>query len=162
MLYDTFIYPVNVGVNFPHPKFVIECPRTSTATLLKHLKRYVLRSKVKIRDASEEYSLWSVWGDSLLHGSGEEDKNVPTGSLVKRTKRISDIGCIDPRVPGFGYRAVLSQDKGNVWNVYEQTSLLTNCLAKISKASYHLWAITKNSLKANIQFAEFCTVYRRV
>lgn len=26
------------------------------------LKRYVLRSKVKLRDVSEEYDVWSAWG----------------------------------------------------------------------------------------------------
>lgn len=165
MLYDTFIYPVNVGVNFPHPKFVIECPKSSTSTLLKHLKRYVLRSKVKIRDASEEYSLYSVWGDALVHGPGGEEKNVPTGSLVKGTKRISDIGCMDPRVPGFGYRAVLPQDKGNdnwwrLQHIPYPFSLIVK--EKISKASYLLWVITQSSLKPSIQSAESCMEYRRV
>jgi folate-binding Fe-S cluster repair protein YgfZ len=28
------------------------------------LKRYVLRSKVKLRDVSNEYDIWAVWGDS--------------------------------------------------------------------------------------------------
>lgn len=30
--------------------------------LLAMLKRYVLRAKVKLRDVSEEYSVWAAWG----------------------------------------------------------------------------------------------------
>lgn len=32
--------------------------------LLKHLKRYVLRSKIKLRDVTEEYDTWSVLDSS--------------------------------------------------------------------------------------------------
>lgn len=28
------------------------------------LKRYVLRSKVKLRDVSEEYDVWAAWGSA--------------------------------------------------------------------------------------------------
>lgn len=121
MLYDAFIYPVNVGVNFPHPKFIIECAAGSTTLLLKHLKRYILRSKVNLRDVSEEYGLWSIWGNALVKAPplsvvDSSRVGVPTGSLVKTNKRISDIGCFDPRVPGFGYRAVIPKDQGSVNN----------------------------------------------
>lgn len=100
MLYDAFIYPINDGKEFPQPKFMIECASTATTGLLKHLKRYILRSKVKVRDATEEYKLWSIWG------SGLTTMNVNT--------RLSNIGCVDPRVPGFGYRAILPQDQGKL------------------------------------------------
>ncbi|KAI8143600.1 hypothetical protein BJV82DRAFT_611043 [Fennellomyces sp. T-0311] len=109
MLHDAFIYPVNVGVNFPHPKFLIELPSSATAQMFKHLRRYILRSKVKLRDVSEEYGAWSVWGDLGQHHDETEDK-VPAGSLVKKSKRLSDIGCTDPRVPGFGYRAIVPRN----------------------------------------------------
>ncbi|KAI9495842.1 hypothetical protein BDB00DRAFT_759598 [Zychaea mexicana] len=106
MLYDAFIYPVNAGVNFPHPKFMMELPATATQHMFKHLKRYILRSKVKLRDVSDEFGAWSVWGNTYQHAQEEENK-VPAGSLVKKGKRLSDIGCTDPRVPGFGYRAIV-------------------------------------------------------
>ncbi|KAI9269234.1 hypothetical protein BDA99DRAFT_346160 [Phascolomyces articulosus] len=110
MLYDAFIYPVNVGVNFPHPKFMIELPATATQPMFKHLRRYILRSKVKLRDVSDEFSAFSVWGNIHQHNEEEENK-VPTGGLVKKSKRVSDIGCIDPRVPGFGYRAIVPRNE---------------------------------------------------
>ncbi|KAI8076579.1 uncharacterized protein B0P05DRAFT_471735 [Gilbertella persicaria] len=96
MLYDTFIYPVNSGVNFPHPKFMIDCPASNTSTFMRHLKRYILRSKVKARDCSEEYQLWHVWGHH----------ETLDPALVKKERRLSDIGCTDPRMSGFGYRAI--------------------------------------------------------
>ncbi|KAI7847321.1 hypothetical protein BDC45DRAFT_575976 [Circinella umbellata] len=110
MLYDAFIYPVNVGVNFPHPKFMIELPAAATEQMFKHLKRYILRSKVKLRDVSDEFNAFSVWGNIHQHNEEEENK-VPVGSLVKKNKRVSDIGCIDPRVPDFGYRAIVPQNE---------------------------------------------------
>ncbi|KAI9323279.1 hypothetical protein BX666DRAFT_2146040 [Dichotomocladium elegans] len=99
MLYDAFIYPVNEADGFPQPKYVIECASSATTSLLKHLKRYILRSKVKIRDASEEYTLWNIWGDTLA------------ARVASESKPLCNIGCMDPRVPGFGYRAVLPRDK---------------------------------------------------
>ncbi|KAG2236202.1 hypothetical protein INT48_003821 [Thamnidium elegans] len=103
ILHDTFIYPVNVGVNFPHPKFMIDCPSNNKDLFIRHIKRYLLRSKVKVRDCSEEYQLWNVWGNAL-------NTEVLDPALVKKEKRFSDIGCTDPRIAGFGYRAVLKAD----------------------------------------------------
>jgi folate-binding Fe-S cluster repair protein YgfZ len=43
--------------------------RTSEAQpLLDLIKRYILRSRVKVRDASDEYDVWGVWGSP-----GEEE-----------------------------------------------------------------------------------------
>lgn len=103
MLYDTFIYPVNVGVNFPHPKFIIDYPNSSKTAFIRHLKRYLLRSKVNIRDCSEEYQLYNIWGTAL-------NNETLDPALVQKEKRFSDIGCTDPRIPGFGYRTVLPKD----------------------------------------------------
>lgn len=38
--------------------------------LLALLKRYVLRSKVKVIDATEEYDVWTAWGDASQSTSG--------------------------------------------------------------------------------------------
>jgi transferase CAF17, mitochondrial len=37
---------------------------SDTMPMLSLLKKYVLRSKVKIRDVSEEYDVWAAWGHS--------------------------------------------------------------------------------------------------
>ncbi|KAG2176393.1 hypothetical protein INT43_005627 [Umbelopsis isabellina] len=112
VLYDTFIYPVNVGVNFPHSKFIIECSGGAIGPLTQHMKRYILRSKVKVKDVSSDYSIWNIWGPgtanirSALHKEPAHHEKHLAGSLIKKEGRISDIGCLDPRVPGFGYRVV--------------------------------------------------------
>ncbi|KAI8987804.1 hypothetical protein BDF20DRAFT_910358 [Mycotypha africana] len=129
MLYDTFIYPVNVGVNFPHPRFIIECPTASKANFIRHIKRYILRAKVKVRDCSEEYTLWNIWSDknkrllmdtSSLNSSSSSISGHSSGSgplsdgdpiLIKKDRRLTDIGCFDPRVPGFGYRALVKANE---------------------------------------------------
>lgn len=62
MLYDVLVYTQTDGKG--QPGFLLEYDsRPSEAPpLLSVLKRYVLRSKVKIRDASVEYDVWSAWG----------------------------------------------------------------------------------------------------
>ncbi|KAL6306687.1 Aminomethyltransferase folate-binding domain-containing protein [Sparassis latifolia] len=62
VLYDVFIYA------HPSPSgnrgYLIECDSRSSEAppLLPMLKKYVLRSKVKLRDVTEEYDVWSAWG----------------------------------------------------------------------------------------------------
>ncbi|ORX62755.1 Aminomethyltransferase folate-binding domain-containing protein [Hesseltinella vesiculosa] len=109
MLYDVFVYPINAGENFPHPRFILDYGSSDAADLFKHLKRYLLRSKVKMRPATEEYDLYHIW--SKPAPSSSSHFQVPVGGLIKKDNRLTDIGCLDPRVPGFGYRAVLPKDK---------------------------------------------------
>lgn len=47
---------------------------SETTPLLSTLRRYVLRSKVKIRDVSEEYDVWAAWG-SEQEQSWETQRN---------------------------------------------------------------------------------------
>ncbi|CAE6532793.1 unnamed protein product [Rhizoctonia solani] len=60
VLYDVFIYPHNVD---GRPGYLIDYDSRSTegTPILSLLKRHVLRSKVRIRDASDEWKVWSVW-----------------------------------------------------------------------------------------------------
>ncbi|ORZ00538.1 hypothetical protein BCR43DRAFT_511533 [Syncephalastrum racemosum] len=159
MLYDAFVYPVNVGVNFPHPKFIIECPASATQSLLKHLKRYILRSKVKIRDVTEEYTPWSVWGDALNHEHASTMDKVPAGLLVKKDTRLSDIGCHDPRVPGFGYRAVLpnTQDiqsilPGSFEELSSDEYTIRRILNGIPEGTQDMWPEQSLPLEANLDY----------
>jgi hypothetical protein len=114
-LYDVFIYPVNVGENFPHQKYILDYPTplgSDTSTFLKHLKRYILRSKVKIKDVSNDYSLYHLWDSVQKVAPTTPEVPVPPGGLIKKSARLTNIGCVDPRVPGFGYRAVVPNDEG--------------------------------------------------
>jgi folate-binding Fe-S cluster repair protein YgfZ len=65
VLYDVFIYAHTTPDG--KPTYLIEYDsRASTDAaappLLSMLKRYVLRSKLKLRDVSEEYDVWAAWG----------------------------------------------------------------------------------------------------
>lgn len=82
---------------------MIDCPSNNKDLFIRHIKRYLLRSKIKVRDCSEEYDLWNIWG-TALNSEGLDP------ALVQKEKRFSDIGCTDPRVPGFGYRAILKKE----------------------------------------------------
>ncbi|EPQ59268.1 Aminomethyltransferase folate-binding domain-containing protein [Gloeophyllum trabeum ATCC 11539] len=63
VLYDVFVYtqtdPMKGGESY-----LIEYDARSPEAppLMPMLKRYVLRSKVKIRDASDQYDVWASWG----------------------------------------------------------------------------------------------------
>ncbi|GLB33738.1 putative aminomethyltransferase folate-binding domain-containing protein [Lyophyllum shimeji] len=64
VLYDVFLYTSTDSAG--KRGYLLDYdPRPSEAPpLLPLLKRYVLRSKVKIRDVSEQYSVWAAWGNS--------------------------------------------------------------------------------------------------
>ncbi|KZS97973.1 Aminomethyltransferase folate-binding domain-containing protein [Sistotremastrum niveocremeum HHB9708] len=66
VLYDVFVYPQQASTS-GEPGYLVEYdPRPSnpeTPPLPALLKRYVLRSKVKIRDVGTEWEVWGAWGD---------------------------------------------------------------------------------------------------
>ncbi|EKM59706.1 uncharacterized protein PHACADRAFT_114810 [Phanerochaete carnosa HHB-10118-sp] len=62
VLHDAFVH-AHVTPEGKKGYFVEYDSRSSEAPpLLTMLKRYVLRSKVKLRDVSEEYDVWAAWG----------------------------------------------------------------------------------------------------
>ncbi|CAG8731049.1 6507_t:CDS:2, partial [Dentiscutata heterogama] len=65
VLYDTFVHPKNVGTAFPHPIYLVECDSRIVSELIKHMKKYVLRSKVSIIDVSSHYNIWNMWGENI-------------------------------------------------------------------------------------------------
>jgi transferase CAF17, mitochondrial len=79
VLYDVFLYTQ------PSGGFLIEYDSRQSVDsppLLQILKRYVLRSKVKLRDVSSEYDVWAVWGS---------EETEPA-----RTWNWSRSGCVEP------------------------------------------------------------------
>jgi transferase CAF17, mitochondrial len=70
----------------PPPEGVADVP-----PLFSYLKRHVLRSKVKVRDVSEEFDIWSAWGSEL-------DKKWET----KREWLWSRSGAVEPVWNGDG------------------------------------------------------------
>ena len=84
-MHDVFLYPKPNAKG--HDGYLIEYDaRPSEApSLLQTLKRFVLRSKVKIEDVSNQYDVWSVWGSERL-------KNMET---VREWQRARS-GVIEP------------------------------------------------------------------
>lgn len=69
MLYDVFIYN-NPAPPSSKPSYIVEYTPAPADTpdlppLLSYLKRHVLRSKVKVRDVSEQYDIWASWGSEI-------------------------------------------------------------------------------------------------
>ncbi|KAF8609332.1 Aminomethyltransferase folate-binding domain-containing protein [Ceratobasidium sp. AG-I] len=118
VLYDVFIYPYTTD---GRPGFLIDFDsRASEATpLLSSLKRHVLRSKVRIRDVSEEWKVWSIWGDSAQDigtssrewrwgRSGAAEPLYLEGEHRLGSEYAQDvIGTKDLRAPGMGDRLLI-------------------------------------------------------
>ncbi|KAJ2547495.1 ccr4 associated factor [Coemansia sp. RSA 1933] len=98
VLADAFVYPKNVGVNISQPSFLVEVDEHVKDRILKTLQFYRLRSKVMIRDVTEKYDVWSVWGPA-------------SASLVFKgeTAAAADVWLADGRAPGMGVRLLLEK-----------------------------------------------------
>jgi folate-binding Fe-S cluster repair protein YgfZ len=108
-MFDAFIHPKNLG---PHPTFLVECDSRIIPGIIKHMKKYLLRSKVKITDVSSFYQIWNVWGDginNLLCKHQVQNPSKIKGNLVLK-ENIAEIGCNDKRYPNMGLRLVLPVD----------------------------------------------------
>ncbi|KAJ2080803.1 ccr4 associated factor [Coemansia sp. RSA 988] len=117
MLADAFVYPRNIGVNFPHPAYLIEVDARVHMNVQRMLDFYKLRAQVKIRDATSQYAVWSVWGPrsmELVGGSGRVLGHVPRGGLVFKGDEtaVADVWAVDRRAPDMGLRLVIERNKG--------------------------------------------------
>ncbi|KAI8323926.1 Aminomethyltransferase folate-binding domain-containing protein, partial [Martensiomyces pterosporus] len=93
---DGFVYPRNAGVNFPHPVFLVEVDARMKERLLKIMRFYKLRARISLRDASEEYAVWGVWG--------------PGSGALGESTAAADVWLADGRAPGMGLRLILPRD----------------------------------------------------
>ncbi|CAB5200995.1 uncharacterized protein OCT59_022770 [Rhizophagus irregularis] len=115
VLFDAFIHPKNLGTSFPHPTFLVECDSRIIPEIIKHMKKYLLRSKVNITDVSSLYQIWNVWGNEINNLWWRHQVPNPsatklhTGTLVLK-ENIAEIGCRDKRYPNMGLRLVLPVD----------------------------------------------------
>ncbi|KAI1203744.1 Aminomethyltransferase folate-binding domain-containing protein [Nemania serpens] len=98
VLHDVFIYPVPPGSS-GEPHFMIEVDAAQLATLLKHLRRYKLRSKIFLRAIEEdEMSVWQIWRD------GAEAR--PLLAAAARRAGGRSVVVPDLRAPDMGYRVL--------------------------------------------------------
>ena len=63
MLYDAFVYRERASHGTEDAYIIEYDARPSSAPpLVSLLKRYILRSKVKVKDVSDEWDVWGSWG----------------------------------------------------------------------------------------------------
>ena len=114
MLHDVFLYTTSDSAG--KSSYLLECDSRPSEgpPLISLLKRYVLRSKVKIRDVSNEYDVWAVWGDSLEEPprqwtwsmNGVVQPNWDTGRWPWGAE---DHSILDRRAIGMGKRRLVRQ-----------------------------------------------------
>ncbi|KAI1171368.1 Aminomethyltransferase folate-binding domain-containing protein [Nemania sp. FL0916] len=121
VLHDVFIYPMpplgsdsssgsgSGGEEKPH--FMIEVDAAQQLTLLTHLKRYKLRSKVSLRAVDEhEMTVWQVWQEDHDY----ENPRLATEAITRvitspaQTPLGHDMTVVIPdlRAPGMGHRVL--------------------------------------------------------
>lgn len=102
VLYDVFIYPILETTSSTSTTtsgqqqlaYLIDHPKTAAESneLLSYIKKFILRSKVRVRDVTEEHEVWSSWGESFY-----DDVHVrPTwkegsGGAAEPTWSIADL-----------------------------------------------------------------------
>ncbi|KAM5535696.1 hypothetical protein V8D89_010683 [Ganoderma adspersum] len=86
VLHDIFIWAQTTPKG--RPEYLVEYDEQSSEAppVLPMLKRYVLRSKVKIKDVTEEYDVWQAWGS-------QTERSWDTG----RQWDFARSGVIEPR-----------------------------------------------------------------
>ena len=90
-LYDCFVY------HSEENSFLVEADREIIGSLENHLKKYILRSKVSVRQT--DATVWQVWS------TGEQQKKLHAMSFGDSTIAIKD-----PRNQGMGLRFILESD----------------------------------------------------
>ncbi|PGH19415.1 hypothetical protein AJ80_03915 [Polytolypa hystricis UAMH7299] len=107
VLNDVFIYPSSApeaGAGSTDPAYLIEVDKAEVTSLMKHLRKHKLRSKLSYRAVDEgELAVWAVWD--------EADKTRWTEIAAEISgKNKGPIACVDGRAPGFGARVIASED----------------------------------------------------
>ncbi|KAI9783838.1 MAG: ccr4 associated factor [Candelina submexicana] len=114
VLHDVFIYPTAHSVQYTSrlpakldkqdPAYLIEVDSEEQSTLIKHIKKYKIRAKLDVRPLEcEEWNAWSLW-----NGKDGWSPTLPKGD--KHPVFNAEIGAVDTRAPGMGYRSILPYD----------------------------------------------------
>ncbi|EEH10017.1 conserved hypothetical protein [Histoplasma capsulatum G186AR] len=101
VLHDVFIYPVPPNDSYNGTSdlaYLIEVDKNEVQTLLKHMKKHKLRSKLAFRAMDEgELCVFSLWNEEDAGQLTECDFQLDNGKSPPFT-------CVDTRAPGFGFR----------------------------------------------------------
>ena len=94
MLADAFIHR-QPALEDGSPRWLLDVDSRTLPSLLAFIKKFKLRSKVKLTDVSAQHQVVQVW-----HSSASSQPS----------QAISEKLALDPRCPAIGYRGVLSSD----------------------------------------------------
>lgn len=97
------------------PAYLIEydatTPPADVPALLPMLKRHVLRSKVRLRDASDEYNVWAAWGDDSEVSNPRRWMRAQSGTIEPAWDSspwgLEGEALIDRRAEGMGSRRLV-------------------------------------------------------
>ncbi|KAJ3572456.1 hypothetical protein NP233_g3064 [Leucocoprinus birnbaumii] len=87
VMYDVFLYTTTTPAGQPAYLLEYDSQPSEAQSLLPMLKRHILRSKVKVRDATEDYDVWAAWGS-------ESATNIPKSWTWSRS------GVVEPTWEG--------------------------------------------------------------
>lgn len=113
VLYDVFLYTTITPTGQPGYLLEYDSRSSEAPPLLPMLQRHVLRSKVKVRDVSEEYGVWAAWGSESLPEiprSWRQSRSgviEPTWEGIKWPWGTQNETLIDWRTPGMGQRLLV-------------------------------------------------------
>ncbi|KAI9255555.1 hypothetical protein BY458DRAFT_519967 [Sporodiniella umbellata] len=140
ILYTSFLTPQGrmITDSFLHrlgeDRYVLEVAEGMETGLQRHLKRYVLRSKVKMRVVTEEYDLW--YANQAL-------------------------GMPDPRLPAFGYRALLPAGVdpgvvhlGGIEQVSSEDYTIRRILHGLPEGPEDIWPEVSLPLECNLDYMQ--------
>ncbi|KAI1330444.1 hypothetical protein F5Y16DRAFT_363193 [Xylariaceae sp. FL0255] len=128
VLHDVFIYPVCPGgVGSQDPAYMIEVDATRLPELLRHIRRYKLRSKIAFRAIEpDELGVWQVW----------DDVRSDSSSLIPALEKLPE-GTItallpDYRAPKLGWR-VLSPNLDRLMQEHGSSELVDEDVYKVRR-----------------------------
>ncbi|KAJ7498986.1 Aminomethyltransferase folate-binding domain-containing protein [Mycena latifolia] len=116
VLYDVFVYTRTNPTGQRGYLIDYDSRPSEAPPLLDLIKRYILRSRVKVRDASDEYDVWGVWGSPGEEAEAErtwkwaENSGVAEpawNSTEKWPWGVQDEALQDRRAPGMGRRLLV-------------------------------------------------------
>lgn len=125
-MHDIFIYPLPTT----SPSYIIEHSFTPSSDLLHYLKKFILRSKIRLNPLPTSYDIYSVWGSAGgpeertwkmgNGGSGEPHWSVEGGSAGEGLKE-GEVGVWDLRGgvggEGMGRRVLVPTGSARVFDL---------------------------------------------
>ncbi|KAG6872797.1 hypothetical protein C0995_006526 [Termitomyces sp. Mi166 len=169
VLYDVFLYTSSDTTG--KPIYLLDYdPRPSDAPgLITLLKRYVLRSKVKIRDLSEEYDVWASWGNSAIpemtRGWSWSHSGViqPSWEGSEWSWGNKNESVLDRRAPGMGKRflvkkGALPQETSDHERASSDAFTLHRILTGVPEGHEDLPAMQAFPIESNLDIMGGCLV----